>query len=279
MRSGYLQSPICRGPKRARGALAIGLAYRFFWAMLDRLSLTLALLLLTASVAPAAPRRDDNLVEDRNQYAHCLALTRSNAEEAELTAQSWRKSGGGAPALHCEALALVALHRYAEAARLLDQAALAAHTGDLRMALSDQAGNAWLLAGDAAKAEASIDSALALGPHDEDILFDRARARAGRKNWQGADADLTALLALDPERADAFVLRASARHAEGRKAEAGADIAQALAIYPDYPDALVERGSMRFEAGDLSGARADWLTVVRSAPSTEAGEAARVRLE
>src|SRR5262249_2853294 len=142
----------------------------------------------------------------------------------------------------------------------------------------DQAGNAWLLAGDPVKAENSIDSALVLAPHDEDILFDRARVRAARKNWQGADADLTALLAIDSERADAFVLRASARHAEGRTAEAQADIARALDVYPDYPDALVERGNIRFEGGDQAGARADWTAVVRASPNSEAGQAAQERL-
>lgn len=238
----------------------------------------IAVLMLSASVALGAPRRDIDPGLDRERYERCLALTKNNAEEAEITAEDWHKSGGGAAALHCQAMALVALHRYSEAGRTLNLAAVAAHTGDLRLALYDQAGNAWLLAGDPEKAESSIDSALALAPRDEDLLFDRARARAAGKNWQGADADLTALLAIDSERADAFVLRASARHAEGRKAEAEADLAHALDIYPDYPDALVERGSIRFEAGDQAGARADWNSVVRASPNSEAGEAARERL-
>jgi tetratricopeptide (TPR) repeat protein len=244
-------------------------------------SVPLMLLMLAAGpAAAAASRLDDTAIPGKNRYERCLALTKSNADEAEAAASAWHASGGGAAALHCAALALVTLHRYAEAAVKLDQAALAAddRNSDLRVALFDQAGNAWLLAGQPQKAEASIDSALALSPKDEDILFDRARARAGRKNWAGAEADLTALLTIDPERADAYVLRASARHAEGRKVEALADIGRAMQIYPDYPEALVERGAMRFEAGDLAGARADWSVVVHDSPDSDAGAAARARL-
>ncbi len=240
------------------------------------------LLMLAAPPASAAASSalDDTALPGKNRYERCLALAKSKPDEAETAASAWHALGGGAAALHCSALALVALHRYSEAAVRLDQAALAAggRNTDLRVALSDQAGNAWLLAGQPEKAEASIDSALILAPRDEDVLFDRARARAGRKNWPGAEADLTALLAVDPERADAYVLRASARHAEGRKAEALADIGRAMQIYPDYPEALVERGSMRFEAGDTAGARADWSAVVRDSPDSDAGAAARARL-
>jgi tetratricopeptide (TPR) repeat protein len=241
-----------------------------------------AVLLLAVSTADAAhvSTLDDPSVTGANRYDRCLTLVKTNAREAESAAEAWHTAGGGAAALHCEALALTALHRYGEAAAKLDQAAIIAPGGerDLRIALYDQAGNAWLLAGQPQKAEASIGTALALAPNDEDILFDRARVRAARKDWAGAEADLTKLLGMDSDRADAWVLRGSARHAEGRKAEAGADIAHALQIYPDYPEALVERGAMKFEAGDAAGARADWEKVVRSSPNGDAAAAARQHL-
>ncbi|HKD22403.1 MAG TPA: hypothetical protein VKB71_10330 [Rhizomicrobium sp.] len=241
-----------------------------------RLAFPFLLVLLAAAPAWAA---DDNAFTGQGGYEKCLEAVKSDARDAARAAETWHLQGGGAAALHCEALALTALHRYAEAATKLDQAALIAKGGsDLRIALYDQAGNAWLLAGAPQKAEASINSALALAPKDEDILFDRARARAAAKDWKGADSDLSALLAEDPDRADAWVLRGSARHAEGRKAEAGADIAHALQIYPSYPEALVERGSMKLEAGDAAGARADWLTVVRNQPNGDAAAAARQHL-
>jgi tetratricopeptide (TPR) repeat protein len=223
---------------------------------------------------------DDPVIAGANRYQRCLSLVKSNPRDAEGTATAWHAAGGGAAALHCEALALTALHRYGDAAARLDEAAMITpgDERDLRIALYDQAGNAWLLAGNAVKAEASFDTAVMLAPRDEDILFDRARARAARHDWSGAEADLTSLLALDQDRADAWVLRASARHAEGRLAEAGADIGRALSVYPDYPEALVERGTMKFEAGDVTGARADWQTVIREAPNGDAANAARERL-
>ncbi|HUO93698.1 MAG TPA: hypothetical protein VMU22_12285 [Rhizomicrobium sp.] len=223
---------------------------------------------------------DDPVITGANRYQRCLTLVKSNPRDAESAASAWHTAGGGAAALHCQALALTALHRYGDAAMRLDEAAMIApgQERDLRVALYDQAGNAWLLAGNPAKAEASLDTAVLLAPRDEDVLFDHARARAARKDWSGAESDLTRLLALDPDRADAWVLRASARHAEGRKVEAGADIAHALAVYPDYPEALVERGTMKFETGDVAGARADWQTVVRDAPNGDAAAAARQHL-
>ena len=223
---------------------------------------------------------DDPALVGTSRYERCLTLVKNSAHDAASAADAWHGAGGGAAALHCEAMALTALHRYSEAAVKLDQAAIIAPGGehDLRIALYDQAGNAWLLAGNAEKAEASLDTAVAMSPRDEDILFDRARARAARKDWSGAESDLTKLLTLDGDRADAWVLRASARHAEGRRAEAGADIAHALAVYPDYPEALVERGTMKLETGDASGARADWQTVIHAAPNGDAANAARQHL-
>jgi tetratricopeptide (TPR) repeat protein len=249
-----------------------------------RIPLSASLMLLTLVTPPAMAAQssvlDSNAIPGKNRYERCLALAKSDAEKAAGAAEAWHEAGGGAAALHCDALALVALRRYLEAAEKLDQAAMAAdpHNANLRVALFDQAGNAWLLAEQPEKAETSINSALALAPRDEDILYDRARARAANKNWPGAEADLTTLLAIDHERADAYVLRASARHAEGRKAEALADLGRAMQIYPDYPEALVERGSMRFEAGDMAGARADWTMAARASPNSDAGAAARARL-
>ncbi|MGH6876278.1 MAG: tetratricopeptide repeat protein [Rhizomicrobium sp.] len=215
-----------------------------------------------------------------NRYDRCLELVKRDPARASAEAASWSGAGGGAAALHCQALALVALKRFPEAAQKLDDAAAGAANAapSLRAELLDQAGNAWLLAGNAAKAEAALTAALVLDPKNEDILSDRARERGGARNWSGAFEDLTAVLAIDPDRADIYVLRASALHAEGRKAEAHADIARALGIYPDYPEALIERGAMRLEAGDRAGARADWQEAEREAPDSDAATAARARL-
>ena len=205
------------------------------------------------------------------RYQSCVALTKSDANSAYEQALAWHSGGGGAAAEHCGALALVQLGRYGEAAPKLDALAQErALAPGARAQLFDQAGNIWLLAEDAVRAELSFSNALGLAPGDIDTLADRARARAMRKNWSGADADLSAALARDGDRADLLVLRASARHAMGRKSDARADIDEALDIFPGYGDALVERGAMKFEDGNTAGARADWQLVVKSAPRSRA---------
>src|SRR5438552_13279793 len=234
---------------------------------------------LFCAVSNAAVSAADKAVTHNAAYEHCLASVKHDAAGALTEAEQWSASGGGAASLDCAALALVQLKRYGEAAQALENAARLMPAGAANAALLDQAGNASLLAGDAAKAESDFTAALAMAPKDEDILADRARARGAAKNWSGAFDDLTAVLALDPNRADIYVLRASALHAEGKKKEARADIAHALAIYPGYPEALVERGAMRMESGDISGARDDWQQVAREVPDSGAGQTARARLQ
>jgi len=236
----------------------------------------LAVFAACATANAAAPQKS---VEPNAAYEHCLASVKRDPAAALSEAESWSTERGGAASLHCAALALVELKRYAEAAQTLENAARITAGVAARAQIFDQEGNAWLLAGDAAKADAALTEAVTLAPRDEDILADRARARGATNNWSAAIDDLNAVLALDPDRADAYVLLASALHAEGRKQEARADIAHALALYPGYPEALVERGAMRLESGDSAGARADWEEAAREAPQSDAGQAARARLQ
>ncbi|HEY6578504.1 MAG TPA: tetratricopeptide repeat protein [Rhizomicrobium sp.] len=246
------------------------------WTLCTIATLASAAIGAGANAAPALPL-DRGIPESAIRYNECLDLVRHDADRADDEATKWASGGGGAAALHCKALALVELKRYPEAAQQLEEAA-SASVASPRAELLDQAGNAWLLAGKPARAEAALTSALALDPRNEDILSDRARERGGARNWTGAFEDLTAVLAIDPERADIYVLRASALHAQGKRTEARADIAHALDIYPNYPEALIERGAMRLEAGDRSGARADWQEAERDAPDSDASETARRRL-
>ena len=216
-----------------------------------------------------------------SQYEACLNRAQADPSGALMLASAWAKNGGGAPADHCAAMALVGLRRFPEAAARLDALGRSQATAgtDMRTAIFDQAGNAWLLAGQGDKAVASFTAALAIDPLDADLLADRARAQAFRKNWAKAESDLTAALLVSPDRADLYVLRGSARHGMGRRAEARADFDQALRLPPNNADALVERGTARLEDGDVAGARADWQRVVTIAPGTAAAESARQHLE
>lgn len=238
--------------------------------------------LLGASTAHAA---DLSVLDDpslgKNRYERCLELVKRSAATAVDQANGWYADGGGAAAMHCSALGLVELKRFGEAAQKLEQAARQGASGmkaQERAALLDQAGNAWLLDNQSARAESALTAALSFAPQDEDVLADRARARGLRKDWSGAEADLSALLSLDPDRADALVLRASARHAQGRRIDARTDIDHALDVDPAYPEALLERGNLKAEDGDSAGARADWQQVLSQAPGSDAAATAAARL-
>jgi len=221
---------------------------------------------------PAAAASDD--VTD---YAECVALVQQNPALAEERARIWENRGGDVSAIHCDALALTALKRYAEAARKLDALAHDRRITDSerRATLFDQAGNAWLLAGSGSSALQSFSSAVAASPNDIGYLADRARARAMLKDWSGADADLSEALLRDQNRADLLVLRASARWTLNRKADAATDILRALELYPDYPAALVERGMMKYSVGDTNGARKDWKKAAASGQGDAAQQAKR----
>jgi tetratricopeptide (TPR) repeat protein len=232
-----------------------------------------AALLLASAPAMAAP-------SDAGHYRRCLADTETNPAAALADGDAWTKSGGGVPAEHCAAVALVNLKRYAEAGTRLDK--IAGTPGKLdasfRVALFNQAGNAWLLAGDGTRAVQSFSGALALSAGDADLFADLARAQAMRHDWAEVVLDLNAALQLAPRRADLLVLRASARRALKRYEDAKTDIDAALKLKPGDGDALVERGLLRRQLGDLGGARRDFQAALKSSSANAAAQA-RANLE
>lgn len=215
------------------------------------------------------------VAEDIN-YSDCVAMVDRSPQTAEQKAAAWQIHGGGGAAMHCHALALYALKRYDDAARVLDALGRNRDVPDTdKASLFDQAGTAWLLGGKPKEAVQSFSAALGNKPNDLSVLADRARARGLLKDWKGADADLSAALAQDQNRADLLVLRASARWALGNKVGAASDIVRSLEVYPDYPPALVERGKMKYSAGDLNGARKDWQRASSSGQGQTAADAKR----
>jgi tetratricopeptide (TPR) repeat protein len=212
---------------------------------------------------------------DSARYRRCLADSGGNPAAALADAEGWIKSGGSVPAEHCAALALITLKRYAEAAARLDRIAggRATLNAEFRVALFDQAGNAWLLAGDGAGAVQSFSGALALSAGDPDLFADLARAQAMRRDWHEVDLDLNAALQLSPRRADLLVLRASARRALKRYEDSRADIEAALKLKPGDGSALVERGLLRRQLGDIGGARRDFEAALKTGSGNVAAEA------
>lgn len=219
-------------------------------------------------------------IDRAKEYAGCMAEARKNPKEGFERAVAWKGLGGGAPAEHCACVALIGLGQYTDAAKRLEILAQnVRQDAPFKAKVLGQAGQAWLLAGDPARAEATAATALKLMPDSADLYVDRANARAARKDYKSALADLDQALRQAPDWPDALAFRASARRFLDDNAGALADANRALAIDPGHPEALLERGILKRMNGDDAGARADWMTLLRTAPESDTAAAARANLE
>jgi tetratricopeptide (TPR) repeat protein len=214
------------------------------------------------------------------RYARCIRLAKSRPAAGARFAAAWQRQGGGHPAWHCRAVALFGLGHYAEAAKSFEALAqaMAQAPASLRAGVLDQAGQAWLMAGDPIRAYADCGAAAALRPGDPELLIDEAETAAAASYYGKAIEALDQVLQADPKRLDALIYRAAAYRALHRLGPALADIEKALAEAPHSVPALLERGNIRSLDGDLAGARRDWLRVERLAPHSAAGRAARANL-
>ena len=254
---------------------------RNYGALLCSMFITAAAAAAEPAGSPTRPVGPRNAEADAATYDRCLKLAKQNPGAAQSLAQTWHEQGGAHPAEHCAAVALVGLKRYKEAATRLEalaQAMTSAPTG-LRADVFDQAGQAWLLAGDAVRAYAAAGQALGLQPNDSELLLDRAEAAASAGYYDKAVADLDHVLKADPGRAEALIYRASANRALNRRDAALADVEKALALTPNSVPGLLERGNIRWLNGDLEGARADWERIGQIAPGSQADMAARANIE
>jgi tetratricopeptide (TPR) repeat protein len=225
-------------------------------------------------IPPVPPR-----IAEGADYEHCLDLLGTDAAGANAFADAWEATGGGDGAVHCHALAQVALGNPETGAAMLQKLANVSHAADLaRAAVYGQAGQAWLMAGDAARAYASSTLALSLSADDPELLIDRSIAAATLERYQDAIDDLDRALVLDPKRTDALVFRGAAYRRLGNLARAQDDIDHALLIDPDSADALLERGILRQREGDPAGARDDWERAMALAPDTATSDLAQQNL-
>jgi tetratricopeptide (TPR) repeat protein len=216
-------------------------------------------------------------IPEAQHYDRCLELAHSDPQKALDDAQDWRDVGGGFPAQHCVAVALVGLKKYAEAATQLEALAnVMMQAGpEMRGDALEQAGQAWLLAGKPNEAKVAFDGALGFRPKDPELLIDRAEAFAlGGKFFDAID-DLNTVLEQSPNRVDALVYRASAYRQLGSLDLASDDITRALRLDPNSVPGLLERGNLRRLKGDNAGARADWLQVIKLGPGTPAAASAQ----
>ncbi len=214
-----------------------------------------------------------------------MILARAAPAAGLDSALGWAARGGGGGARHCAAVALIGLGQYREAAQRLERLAADLRTADLQagdpalgLDVLAQAGQAWILAGDTARAVAVQSAALDLDPDNVELLLDRSITLATTKNYWEAVDDLNRALELAPGRPDLLILRASAYRTLDAPDLAREDIALALGRAPNSPDALLERGILRHLEGDEGGARSDWLRVIGLAEGTPSAKTARANL-
>lgn len=238
----------------------------------------------SAAAAPPAPATAE---EREARHRACLTLAGTDAvaalrqAEAVLSANP-RPSDPRALdwAEHCAAAALLAMGELERAADMLERQGMAAgRPAAERASLLAQAGQVWLMAGDAERAFAAATLGLVITPDDVELLTDRAVAAASLgRNFEAID-DLNKVIDLDPARAEAFVYRAGAWRQAGRAELAADDIARALAIDPGNAEAYLERGLLRAAAGRPAEARADWQRAAERAPGSPTEELARRQIE
>jgi tetratricopeptide (TPR) repeat protein len=218
--------------------------------------------------------------QDAATYDKCLALARKDPSEGFETGSVWRDHGGGLPARHCVAVALIGLKEYVEAAHRLEKIAaeMVRESDALRAGVLAQAAEAWSEAGQSENAEAALTAALKLAPRNPDYLVNRAVTYAQRKNYHAAVDDLNKALTAGP-RADALAYRASAWRFLGDLKQARFDAEKAVQSDPTLAEAWLELGNIKRLSDDATGARQDWLHVIALSPDSAAADAARDNIE
>ncbi len=242
-------------------------------------ALILAALVLSAWPAPLAAQGFG--VDHEAEYNACMSLTVSDPAQAIASAGTWSAAGGGNPAAHCRAVALIGLGEYSQAAEELERlaASLDPDYAALEADVLGQAAQAWLIAGALEKALARQDAALALAPNGVELLVDRAITRASLGLFWEAVDDLNRASELAPQRPDLLVFRASAYRQLEAHELALEDVEHALILKPDDPAALLERGNLYRLTGRDGAARDDWIRILALTPKSLAADAARKNLE
>lgn len=238
-----------------------------------------ALLLWCGPAAHAATAEEE--AHQAAVYNRCLAKAQSTPDMAFSEALAWHKMGGGLPARHCAAVALVGLRQYAEAAARLETLAEDAKTQDpdLRLGLLTQAAQAWQLAGRAERAERLQNLAIEAAPRDRQLRIDRAVTRLTLgKPWDAVD-DLNVALEIDGNDPEALLYRASAYRYLDALDLARDDVRRALKLDPKRPEAWLEQGILQQLGHDDTAARKSWQQVLALDPNGPAASAARARIE
>ncbi len=98
--------------------------------------------------------------------------------------------------------------------------------------------------------------------------INRGEARAGLRDFAGAENDFDRALELDPQSSLAWANRGAARIKRGDFKGAMSDLEQAVLLNPAYGDAYLNRGTARVSLGDVQGALQDFTKAVTLQPGS-----------
>ncbi len=227
---------------------------------------------------------DPDLNQPYLTYTYCLDLARNKAEQAIEFAGRWIGLGGGEPAKHCQAVSLIQLKSFGEAATRLEALASESKSvGDVRAGLLAQAAQAWLLEGEPNRAYKAQTSALELATAGSrvqtELYVDRAMTLAEGEKYKEAVVDLDAALKIAPTHSDALAFRASAHRHLNEMDAALTDAESAVTADGKNANALLERGTLYQLKGRVVEARRDWIAAIEVDPTSEAANAARAEIE
>jgi tetratricopeptide (TPR) repeat protein len=216
-------------------------------------------------------------------YALCLETARAYPAQGLELAKHWEDTGGGDPAKHCEAVALIGTHEFHKAAIELEELGISSkHGPPLRADLLAQAAQAFTLEGDYQQARDAQTAALKFlisgEPATVPILIDRAVTYASLKQFQDALTDLDSALSIVPKNAEALAFRANAHRELYQFADALKDAEAAVAIDPNNVSALLERGIAYRLNDNPEAAKRDWEKVITIAPDSDSARAAKGHL-
>ena len=185
------------------------------------------------------------------RFERCVASIDEDANKAYEDAMIWASEGQSLNAYRCAAMALIAQNNADEGARRLESLGMALNPDQtlLKAELFSQAGNAWLLAREPARARSVFTRAITAIEGDRvnmpDLLIDRARAYAMEEDFRHAEEDLSRALDLRANDPLALRLRASARMHQRSFELAQADAEAAIRAEPDNVDNYLILGHVR----------------------------------
>jgi tetratricopeptide (TPR) repeat protein len=243
------------------------------------------LLLLAAAqtVTPPAPVGPPSPEEQR--WERCVELAVDDPVQGIAEANRWRMADGRFLAEQCRGMAYARQQRWVSAGGALETAAREAEVARDRRASKywAQAGNAWLAAGEAAKARTALDAALATGTLEGlelgEAHLDRARALVASGDLAGARSDLDKALVHATKDPMAWLLSANLARRTGNIPLAREHIAKAVEQAGDDASVQLEAGNIAAVARDEAAAKTAWTRAAQLAPDGPIGASARAALQ